>query len=201
MDGKNTRPAAGKTGWKRVLEIILLYVLLPGALIALFLIGLRPLLLSRRPPASAWWLTGAGAVLAIGWAVWFLVRKKPVTPGGCILAAVVVFYITSPLLASLPDRHPAYLPFAVAAVVSLLLFLGAVVWWLVKSPKVRDFLLRYVGSTLLHLLLMYLLMTSVTELIYGKTNTNTFLRLAAAAGIVLLVYLPGIIRHFRKKSG
>ena len=201
MDGKVKQPAAGKTGWRRVLEIILLYVLLPGALIALFLIGLRPLLLSRRPPASAWWLTGAGAVLVIGWAVWFLVRRRPVTPGGCMLAAVVIFYITSPLLSSLPDRHPAYWPFTVAAVVSLLLFLGAVVWWLVKSPKARDFLLRHVGSTLLYLLLMYLLMTSVTELIYGKANTNTFLRLAAAAGIVLLVYLPGIIRHFRKKSG
>ena len=201
MDGKDTRPAAGKAGRLRVLEIILLYVILPGALIALFLIGLRPLLLSRRPAASAWWMTGAGILLVIAWAVWFLVRRKPVTPGGCMLAAFVLFCVTSPLLASLPNRHPAYWPFTVAAVAASLLFLGSVVWLLVVSPKVRDFLLRYVGSTLLYLLLMSLLMTSFTELVYGKANTSTFLRLAAAAAVIFLVYLPRIIRHFRKKSG
>ena len=201
MDRKDTRPAEGKAGHRRVLKIILLYVLMPVAVIALFSAGLQPLLLSRRPAVSAWWLTGAGAALVVGWAVWFLVRRKPVTPGGCLLVSFVLFCIAASLLASLPRRHPAWWPVTVAAAVSSLLFLGAVVWLLVKNPRARDFLLRYVGSTLLYLLLMYLLMTSVTELIYGKANTNTFLRLAAVAGIVLLVNLPGIIRHFRKKSG
>lgn len=188
-----------KTRRLRILETVLLYVCLPAALIPLMIIGTKQLL-GRRPPASAWILTGAGILLAAAWGLYLFLRKKPVTSSGCLCASIVLCCILIPIQVSLSEYHPAYNLFTTLCAVASLLFIASVIFWLIRHPQARSFLLEYVVTTGLYLLMMSLLMSSITELIYGRATGATFLRLAGAAAVFVLVRLPDIIAHFRKKA-
>ena len=184
-----------KTTPLRKLEIFLLYMCLPAALIPLFYLGLKQLLM-RRPPASAWVLLCTGIVLVTGWVVYLIARKKPFTLKGFLIASFTAACIFTPLQATMRSSHSAYPWITAATGIAIALFLGAVVYWLIRHPNI----LRYIVIMALSLTFMYLIMTSVTELVYGKMNNKTILRFVAAAGIVLLIRLPDIIGHFRKKA-
>ena len=187
-----------KTSRRRNLEIILLYICLPLAVSWLFIDSLLKLA-GRRPPTSAWVMAGTGLCLIIGWVVYLIVRKKPLTPTGCLLASFIGLIISTTVMASIPRYNRAYSWYFSAVIIFSVLLIVSLVWCIIRYPKFRSVLLYFLITVFSGAFLMFV-MTGVTEIVYGKGTVFSYLRIAAFIAVLVLVNVKDIRKHFRMKK-
>lgn len=185
-----------KTRRQRNLEVFLLYICLPFTVSWLLIDSLQKLA-GRRPPTSAWVMAGAGLCLIIGWVVYLIVRKKPVTPTGCLLASSVGLIISTTIMASIPRYNRTYSWYYGAVIVFSVLLIVSLVWCIIRYPKFRSVMLYFLILALSGAFLMFVI-TGVTEIVYGKGTVLSYLRIVAFIAVLVLVNVKDI--RFRKKK-